>query len=777
VNRRFLPLYLGLAVNALFIIAYLWSAGGATTHVRISAVDGVYTVFVDGKKQVEARCEQFDGGAVVVKLPPEYDTTVLPDPRGLDRLVVTDADSKRVLLDDSFLELSDSRWVTTGEHWHILTLGGASWHDYTVDAYFKNPAQASIMVHSMAPNNGIAYSFRPFRHFDNGLDYVKNGKVEKCPTTWLSGGKAGLKAVGDTSVPSVELAKIETLKSMVAMTVHSYPFMVIAVCALLIAVVILQRMGIESRLRRLRPSRMPRLEGVLIYLIAVAAFGVLVYIAHNVNQGVPHVPDEVSYVFQAKILASFHLTAPIPPVRDAFEYFYPSLLVDSGGRWASIYPFGHPLMLAIGQLVGAIWLIPPILGALSIVLIYAVGKRIHGTQVGIIAAALLAFSPFFQMTASNLMSHNTAVFYILACLFLMTVRWRSKWLSYGLAGVCFGLLLNTRPLTATALVPPFALLFLYDFVSGRGQRVAVLKRSVSFAAGVLLMLGALYLYNLGTTGSLDTGYGTNTSLETVIGFGEKNSVARGMQNEQVQLAALLPILNGWPLLVGLAFLFLPFTLGGRSHWDVFLLAAALFGIGVWTAYESNGLMHGPRYWYEAMPFLMLLAARGLVLLGERVAYWASLIRRSTNTREEPIVLARCLSYGLLLVLLGTSLHGWILGKHHETGRSDYAPRTISELKSFNGADNRLLQRAQEMDLHNALVLVKTCFNWQCYGTVFWKNAWDFNGDIIYARDVPQMLTPEALAPYSNRQVYLADYIAGIIVPYEPPPEPPGPPTG
>ncbi len=445
-GRRLIPLYLGLVVNALFIAAYLWSAGGATTHVRISAISGVYTVFVDGKKQVQARCEQFTGGAVVVRLPPEDEAAALPEPRGLDRLVVTDAESKKVLLDDSFLKLSDNRWITTGDRWHTLTLGDTSWHNYTVDAYFKNPVQASIMVHSMEPNNGIAYSFRPFRHFDNGLDLVKNGKIEKCPTTWLttwlSEGKAGLKAVGDTSAPSVELAKSETLKSMVAMTVHSYPFMVIAVCTLLIAVVILQRAGIESRLRRLRPSRMPGPEGVLIYLIAVAAFGVLVYIARNVNQGVPHVPDEVSYVFQAKIFSSFHLTAPIPPVRDAFEFFYPSLLVDSGGQWASIYPFGHPMMLAIGQLVGAIWLIPPILGALSIVLIYAVGKRIHGTQVGIIAAALLAFSPFFQMTASNLMSHNTAVFYILACLFLITVNWRFKSLSYGLAGICFGLLLE-----------------------------------------------------------------------------------------------------------------------------------------------------------------------------------------------------------------------------------------------------------------------------------------------------------------------------------------------
>src|SRR4030042_5259449 len=140
-------------------------------------------------------------------------------------------------------------------------------------------------------------------------------------------------------------------------------------------------------------------------------------------------------------------------------------------------------MLAIGQLVGAVWLVPPALGALCVVLIYAVGRQIHGGPVGIAAALLLAFSPFFQMTASNLMSHNTAAFYILACLFLIGVNWRSKVLAYGLAGVCFGLLLNTRPMTAVALVPPFALLFLYDFLSRRAQRLAIPRRGGPFAAG------------------------------------------------------------------------------------------------------------------------------------------------------------------------------------------------------------------------------------------------------------------------------------------------------
>ncbi len=194
----------------------------------------------------------------------------------------------------------------------------------------------------------------------------------------------------------------------------------------------------------------------------------------------------------------------------------------------------------------------------------------------------------------------------------------------------------------------------------------------------------------------------------MVGFGAKNSVARGMLNEQAQLSSLLIVLNGWPLFIGLGLVLLPFMLGSRSRWDFFLLLAAVFAMGVWTAFEASGLMYGPRYWYEAVPFLMLLAARGLTLLQDRVAHWAHLIGRRAGFGGSPVATSGVLTYGLLLVLLGISVHGWMLGKHFDTPPNDYAPRTISELKGFNGANDRLLRQIDDMDLHNALILVKSC---------------------------------------------------------------------
>jgi hypothetical protein len=363
-----------------------------------------------------------------------------------------------------------------------------------------------------------------------------------------------------------------------------------------------------------------------------------------------------------------------------------------------------------------------------------------------------------------MMSHNTAVFYLLACLFLITVDWKRKELAYGLAGLFFGLFINTRPLTAVALVPPFGFLFISDFVLEKEQRLAIIRGCSAFVAAVLVMVLAFCVYSLATSGSLQTGYTTNANLGSLLGFGNNNSVARGMLNDQAQLSSLLTVLNGWPLFVGLSLVLLPFMLGSRSRWDLFLLLAAVSSMGVWTAYGSSGLMYGPRYWYEVVPFLMLLMARGLVLLQERLAQWTGMILRKGDTGP-PIAVARMLSGGLLFTLLAIAVHGWMLGKHFDTPMNDFAPRSISELKGFNGVDNRLQRVVDEMDLHHALVIVKNCPNWQCYGSVFWQNDVDFNGDVIYARDVPQMQTETA--KYFDRQIYLADYDTASIVPYNP----------
>jgi hypothetical protein len=92
------------------------------------------------------------------------------------------------------------------------------------------------------------------------------------------------------------------------------------------------------------------------------------------------------------------------------------------------------------------------------------------------------------------------------------------------------------------------------------------------------------------------------------------------------------------------------------------------------------------------------------------------------------------------------------------------PQRISMLKGFNAADRRLLDRADEMDLDNALVFVAPCRGWWCYGSVFWANDPSLDGAIVWAQQTRTDADAELVGSYPGRELFLADYEEDTIEP-------------
>jgi 4-amino-4-deoxy-L-arabinose transferase-like glycosyltransferase len=500
----------------------------------------------------------------------------------------------------------------------------------------------------------------------------------------------------------------------------------------------------------------------------------------------PYVPDSIAYVFQAKILASGHMSVDPPPVPAAFQFFDPSPIVVTGDHWAAQYPFGHPAMLALGELAGAPWLVPPLLAGASVLMLAAAGRRLYDGRVALIAAVLLATSPFFIMQATNLMSHNTALFFLAGALLCMTIADRRP-VVYGLAaGLLFGLFMNTRPLTAAALAVPFGLWLLWRLVPREGRARWALHVA-AFVAGGALMLGGYALYNYGTTGdAFSTGYqqtgvsffepsggtpggdnGGGGDIGGAIGVGGDHRFTQGLQNERVQMALLTLVLHGWPVWVGLAFVLLPFLLGTRRLADWWLLSCAISVMAVWVLYEGDGVMWGPRYWFEAIPFLMLLAARGADRTADLLARAAAALRaRDIDAAATPMWASRAIMFSCIGVLVTYSLWAWLLGAH-PTWKADFVPTKAADMGTYFGIDDRIPRMVEERDIHDALVLVQYCSSFNCYGSVFWRNDPGLDGDIVYASDTPER-RDAIIAAFPRRSVYIADYNARTLLPYTPP---------
>src|SRR5690606_10490635 len=99
-----------------------------------------------------------------------------------------------------------------------------------------------------------------------------------------------------------------------------------------------------------RGPRVP--TGLLALGIALWALLMAAWVSTAVFDRLPHVEDEVAFLFQARTFAAGHVVAPAPPEPSSFSI--PFVIVRDG-MWFGKYPPGYPLVLALGVLIGQPW--------------------------------------------------------------------------------------------------------------------------------------------------------------------------------------------------------------------------------------------------------------------------------------------------------------------------------------------------------------------------------------------------------------------------------------
>ncbi|MGL4279583.1 MAG: glycosyltransferase family 39 protein, partial [Albidovulum sp.] len=190
---------------------------------------------------------------------------------------------------------------------------------------------------------------------------------------------------------------------------------------------------------------MTRITPILPAFVTVVAAAALSWYGF---ERMPHVEDEVAYLFQARTFASGALTLPAPPeaAQPGLEYY---LLEVKDGRWFSATQPGWPLVLALGVLAGVPWLLNPLLAGLSVLLAYDITRRRAGTDAGDLVALMMATSPWLITAAASLMPHTLTLTLILFAWWLIL---RAEDSGKGaaramiLAGLSMGLILAARPM-------------------------------------------------------------------------------------------------------------------------------------------------------------------------------------------------------------------------------------------------------------------------------------------------------------------------------------------
>jgi hypothetical protein len=449
-------------------------------------------------------------------------------------------------------------------------------------------------------------------------------------------------------------------------------------------------------------------------MLAIAApLLTLAIIAINqlVLRDFPNSGDEYVYLYQAATMARGRLWNDLPPSPELFQFNY---IVQAEDKVYGSFPIGWPLALAGAMRVGVpVWLVNPIAGTLSLVLIALLGTRLHNARVGLLAAALTAVSSFFLFNAASYFSHTFCGLLLLGAACLAAREDRSRaWVPLGV-GWLVGWAVLARYFTGVACAVPIVLLLVRP-------GVPIVRTLGLVALGGLPWVAVLLVYNdalLGTPWQVTTTPLTR-SLWFASGFALRG--ADILSTHLLRFYLWTP-----PLLVGVYAWYL--AAGARDvrrgaiDWMLLFVAVPLY-----FYVERGGNQYGPRFYYEAFLFLVIFVT-------------ANLFREQTFADKPP---RDRVVFGLMLASIAV-MPLW------------FAMRAVTEHRVIVERSDPF-RMVEEANLTNAIVLIggRVGTERSMSATDLTRNGIDFTGSVLYGLDIGPQENCQLLAAFASRTPYL-----------------------
>lgn len=498
----------------------------------------------------------------------------------------------------------------------------------------------------------------------------------------------------------------------------------------------------------------PWLWHALVAAVIIGVAAAMAWVTSDILDRVPHNQDAVAQLFHSRMLAMGRLTMP-DSEHLKHGHFHFDFMIRKDGRWFSQYPPGHLVSLAVGTLIGAPWLMPGVLSAGMLLMLYLLGVRLDTPGTGLLAVVLTASSPFFQMMHGTFMNHTTAGFLWAAALVLFVVGvQKTSRLAFLGCGLAVGMHLATRPFSAVACALPLAVTALVWALWRERKRRLV---GVLFGlAGFLSMLTLMLLFNVRTTGHpLIFGYELTGSAW--LGFdAEKHPFAEGVQHALYRLWILRRTLFEWPAGLAFAPILALFLTGRASRWDYLLLGTCFSIFCAFLADPRLLPMFGPRYWHEMLPVLCYLSARGIMeavrLARALVERWARGVLPRKAIRAGLYAATACLLAGFTAFMI----NGFWFGRGPNQHRvHPWVVRTLGELRNWGGANRDLERAVAHAGIHNALVFVDMRQT-HLYWSAFALNWPTLDTDVVYPRSIDEEKDRWLLGLYPDRAAYYAE---------------------
>jgi hypothetical protein len=297
---------------------------------------------------------------------------------------------------------------------------------------------------------------------------------------------------------------------------------------------------------------------IAVAILACFAFVMGAVVSARVFERLHHLEDEIAYLFQARVFAGGQTVVDIP--RHARPFWQPFVIdYEPSGKRSGKYPPGWPALLAIGVVFGREWLVNALFGALTVVLVYRIGREVYGRSVGLIAAVRTAFSPAALLLNGTLMAHPAVLSF--ATLFMwsfLRMEWARARFGWAVAaGAAIDVVFVIRPLSVVAVGLPFLLWGgVRACADRRSSHVIPCPSSLHLLALTLVVAvsvaSAIPLFSLSATGDARTNLYQLVWPYDSVCFGEghgrtRHTLAKGLRHARFDLSLGAADLFGWQL--------------------------------------------------------------------------------------------------------------------------------------------------------------------------------------------------------------------------------------
>jgi len=208
--------------------------------------------------------------------------------------------------------------------------------------------------------------------------------------------------------------------------------------------------------------------------------------------------DSYGYYSLALSMKEGHLALPTSLDPDIVPSIAPLGYIAHAGKIVPAYPPGFPFLLAMAAFLNLEFFVNPIIGALSVILLYLILGKFVSPRIAIFFCLIWAFSPIVVKSGTDIMSDLLAASFLLLSFYSLLLK------RIPLAGLILGLSLAVRPLNL--IVFPFLLFPIRK----------PMKQSICFTVSLILGSVPFALYNWYLYGApWATGYGNFSDYLTL----------------------------------------------------------------------------------------------------------------------------------------------------------------------------------------------------------------------------------------------------------------------